>query len=507
MMQLIEQLLINGLLNIFTMEQINAFTRDPRSVAIVVGALVAFAAAWPGVFLLLRKMSLTSDAISHTVLLGIVVVFFIMIAFGVEPSLNSPLLLIGATAAGVLTVFLTEVIQRSGLVKSDAALGLVFPLLFAIAVIAISRFAEDVHLDTDAVLIGDIGVAWANTTNYCFARCDEITITPDSDLAETGRRCTNCSRGGISPRDPEAIFEETCSNCGTYSAAEAWRERLIDQSPELVYWPKALTIMLLITLLNAGFIGLFYKELKLAAFDEQLAKALGFHPVRLTYVLMTLVSLTAVGAFDAVGAIMVVAFFVIPPATAYLLTNRLSLMLLMAPLFGVFGAFAGYEFARGSFFGLPVSGLLVWLDGLIGLEGYTEWNVSISASMVLMTFVFFLVAWVMSPRYGLLSQFLKQRRRQQQFAAQMLLGHVYNHEGTSRADSELALETLHQHLNWSETKVQAVLTRCRMRGWLRTGNGLAHLTDSGRARVERFRSEKLHPGWQNDRQALAAVGD
>ena len=127
--------------------------------------------------------------------------------------------------------------------------------------------------------------------------------------------------------------------------------------------------------------------------------------------------------------------------------------------------------------------------------------------MVLMTFVFFLVAWVLSPRYGLLSQFVKQRRRQQQFAAQMLLGHVYNHEGTPQAETELARETLHQHLNWSDTKVQAVLTRCRVRGWLHIANGLVHLTDSGREQVERFRDEKLHPGWQNDRQALTAVGD
>ena len=113
-------------------------------------------------------MSLTSDAISHTVLLGIVVAFMVMSSlFGREPSLASVWLIIGAAAAGVATVVLTELIYRSGLVKQDAALGLAFPLLFALAVILVSRFVEDVHLDEDAVMVGEIGVAWANTNSHC----------------------------------------------------------------------------------------------------------------------------------------------------------------------------------------------------------------------------------------------------------------------------------------------------------------------------------------------------
>ena len=76
-----------------------------------------------------------------------------------------------------------------------------------------------------------------------------------------------------------------------------------------------------ILLLNLAFILLFYKELKLATFDASLAAALGFAPTLIHYGLMTLVSVTTVGAFDAVGSILVVALIAGPPATAYLITN------------------------------------------------------------------------------------------------------------------------------------------------------------------------------------------
>lgn len=489
MIAIIEQFIINIALNFVNVETWNSFMRDPRNVAIMIGALVSLSGAWLGVFLLLRKLSLTADAISHTVLLGIVVAFFILLALGSEASLSSPLLLVGATGAGVLTVVLTEFVQRSHLVKSDAALGLVFPLLFAIAVILISRFAEDVHLDTDAVLVGEIGVAWANTNSYCLDNCADLIITPDNPRAEVGRNCTNCSRGGISPRDPEAIFEESCSNCGTYTAAEAWRERLIDAPPTLAFMPQALTIMALITLLNIAFVLVFYKELKLTSFDEQLAQSLGFRPVMMTYLLLTLVSLTAVGAFDAVGAILVVAFFVIPAATAYLLTDSLAGMLVISPLFGITGSAVGYRFASGNIFGVGT------------------FNISISASMVIMTFALFLLVWVGSPRYGIVANLIRHFRNRQRFADQLLMGHLYNHASTPEEIAECALDTLHEHLNWTQTKVNTSLARTRLRGWVKVKDGLAILTATGADRVERFRRDHLARPFQNDTMGYIAIGD
>ena len=119
----------------------------------LIAAIIAVACALPGVFLVLRRMAMMSDAISHTVLLGIVLSFFLV------QSLHSPLLILGAAAMGVVTVSLVELLGRTRLVKQDAAIGLVFPALFSIAVILISRFARGVHLDVDAVLLGELAFA------------------------------------------------------------------------------------------------------------------------------------------------------------------------------------------------------------------------------------------------------------------------------------------------------------------------------------------------------------
>jgi uncharacterized protein (DUF4213/DUF364 family) len=121
----LESLLIDLLLRVVPRADLNAALGDPRTVAILLGALIAISGALLGTFLLLRGMALTSDAISHTVLLGIVVAFLVMTGvFGQQPDLSSPWLILGAAGAGVATVVLTELIYRSGLVKQDAALGL-----------------------------------------------------------------------------------------------------------------------------------------------------------------------------------------------------------------------------------------------------------------------------------------------------------------------------------------------------------------------------------------------
>ena len=119
----------------------------------LIASLVAIACAIPGTFLVLRKMAMISDAISHSILPGIVVGFFI------TQDLNSPLLILLAAVTGVITVVLVEYIQRTGMVKEDTAIGLVFPVLFSIGVLMIAKKANDVHLDIDAVLVGELALA------------------------------------------------------------------------------------------------------------------------------------------------------------------------------------------------------------------------------------------------------------------------------------------------------------------------------------------------------------
>lgn len=489
----LEEIVIQLLMNFVAREDLNAFLRNPQHTATIVGSLIAVSGALLGTFLLLRGMSLTSDAISHTVLLGIVVAFILMgSVFGQHPDLSSVWLIAGAAAAGVATVLLTELIYRSGLVKQDAALGLAFPLLFAIAVILVSRVVSDVHLDEDAVMVGEIGVAWANTNSHCLSGCESVTINPDDPRAELTRQCTNCRSLGISPRDDKAEFTAICTNCGQYSPAQAWQAGFTKQEPVLVFWPKSITVMAVMTVLTLLAIVLFYKELKLSTFDPTLAAALGFRPTLLHYGLMVLVSLVAVGAFDAVGSILVVAFFIIPPAAACLLTDRLPRMLVYSSLIGAAGAYSGYDLARGSLLGIVhLSDVLAGLNDLFGLGLSESWDSSISASMVLMTFFFFLVAWAFSPKYGLVSTMLRRRNQRRSFDHQVVLGHIHHHQDSPAASEELAVSTLYRHFRWTPAKMQRTLRQLRARNLVQIEANLVSLTERGETHAHRFRETQL----------------
>ena len=281
-----------------------------------VAVVVAVACALPGVFLILRRMGMMSDAISHAILPGIVVGFFI------TESLGSPLLIVAAALTGLLTVALVELVERTKLVKEDAAIGLVFPVLFSIGVVLIARYAGDVHLDTDAVLLG------------------ELAFAPFNRLVAFG-----------------------------YDLG-----------------PQALWVMGAALGLNLAFLALFYKELKLATFDAGLAATLGFAPGLLHYALMGLVSVTAVSAFDAVGSILVVALMVAPPAAAYLLTDRLAVMMGLSAALGALVAVGGY-----------------WLAYAL--------DASIAGAMATMAGVVFGAAVLFAPGRGVVAR-LRERRRQ-----------------------------------------------------------------------------------------------
>lgn len=116
---------------------------------ILTGALVGITCAMIGCFLVLRKMAMLADAISHTVLLGIVGGYL------VSRSLEGPSLLIGAVVVGLLTALLVQVLSGKG-VQGDAAIGIVFTSLFAVGVILLSVFAGNIHLDVDHALMGEI---------------------------------------------------------------------------------------------------------------------------------------------------------------------------------------------------------------------------------------------------------------------------------------------------------------------------------------------------------------
>src|SRR6185436_9463742 len=123
----------------------------------LMGFLVATACGLVGNYLILRRMALVGDAISHSVLPGLAVGFML------AKSRNSWVMFIGAVLAGLVTTALIELIHKKSRVKQDAAIGITFSTLFALGVILISLYASKVDLDQECVLYGEIGNVWIDT--------------------------------------------------------------------------------------------------------------------------------------------------------------------------------------------------------------------------------------------------------------------------------------------------------------------------------------------------------
>jgi manganese/zinc/iron transport system permease protein len=346
----------------------------------LIASLVAIACAIPGTFLVLRKMAMISDAISHSILPGIVVGFFI------TQDLNSPLLILLAALTGVITVVLVERIQKTGLVKEDTAIGLVFPALFSIGVIMIAKNANDVHLDVDAVLLGELA----------FAPFDRLFIS-GTDVG-----------------------------------------------------PKSLWIIGSILVITVGLLIAFFKELKVSTFDAGLAASLGFSPALIHYGLMTVSSVTTVGAFDAVGAILVVALMITPAASAYLLTTDLKKMLGLAIVFGVLSAISGYWFAH-------------WLDA------------SIAGSITTMLGLLFLLVYLFAPSKGLIAVMYREKQQRIEVSLLTFLLHLKNHN----EETERHVNHLNEHINWQKVRSKTVLDLALKNNMIVIDNKIVSLTEKG----------------------------
>lgn len=117
---------------------------------VLMGSLVAGSCGLIGNFVILKRFAFVGDAISHTVLPGMVIAFLITTSRGIAP------MFVGAIVAGFVTSLLIEFIKNNSRLKPDAAIGITFTTLFAIGVILVSIFAEKVDLDQDCVLYGEL---------------------------------------------------------------------------------------------------------------------------------------------------------------------------------------------------------------------------------------------------------------------------------------------------------------------------------------------------------------
>ncbi len=253
------------------------------------------------------------------------------IAFLVTESRSSIAMFVGAAVVGVLTAVFTQWISHFGNVDRGSSMGIVFTSLFAVGLLLIVQAADRVDLDPGCVLYG------------------AIELTP-LDVV--------------------------------------WRWEIGDQVLEV---PRAFRTLVIVLGMNLIFVGVLFKELRLSSFDPALATTLGFSAKTLHYLLMTMVAVTTVAAFEAVGSIIVIAMLVVPPATAHLLTDRLPVMVGLSMVVAALAAALGH-----------VAALTV--PSWFGFE-----DTSTSGMMAVVAGLLFLAAVVFAPRYGWLVRVLRQR--------------------------------------------------------------------------------------------------
>jgi manganese/zinc/iron transport system permease protein len=262
---------------------------------LVIAALVAISTSLVGCFLVLRRLSMLGDAISHSILFGIVVAFLATGSRGIVP------MFIGAVVLGLLTTFLTSLLHRWGKLQEDASVGVVFTFLFAAGVILISLYAGKVDLDQECVLFGEIA----------FAPFDTLQIG------------------------------------------------------HLDVGPRSFWALLLSTILNGAFLLISFRRLQAISFDPILSYTTGLWITGWHYILMTLVSITTVAAFDAVGAVLVVGLLVIPPATALLIARSIQGMIGYSLTFSLLSVGGGFELAR--LYDSSISAAMIVVAGVLFL--------------------------------------------------------------------------------------------------------------------------------------------
>lgn len=261
-------------------------------IQMIVLAGVSASSAMVGTFLVLRKMTMLANSLSHTILLGIVIAFLLTKnsvlpnANGYVEPINIFAMMVASLIMGIVTTFLTEFLTKTVKLQEDASTGLVFTGLFALGIILVTLLTRNAHIGTEVVM------------------------------------------GNV-----DALHLDDCK------------------------------FIFIILGINTCLFLLFFKEFKITTFDPGLSRAIGISTIFFNYLLMAQVSLTTIGAFRAVGVLMVLSFITGPPLIARLLTDHLRSMITYSIIIGVSASIIGVAISRHflSLYGmtLSTSGLVV----------------------------------------------------------------------------------------------------------------------------------------------------
>ncbi|MEC9373140.1 MAG: metal ABC transporter permease [Planctomycetota bacterium] len=376
------------------------------------GILAALTCGLLGNFLILRRLSLMGDAISHSVLPGLVIAFLVT-------QMRTPLpMFVGAAIAGVATVVLVELIRRLGRVEPGAAMGVSFSVLFALGVLLIEQAAaRHVDLDADCVLYGQL----------------------------------------------ELLF---------WLPPQQWSDFLSASTLSMV--PRQVTTLVVMAVLAVVFVALFFKELRISAFDPELSTSQGIHAGVMHYMLMVFVAAATVASFEAVGSILVIAMLICPGATARLLTDRLLPQVVVSCVIAIGAGAIGYWAA-------------IQVPELIGLNS----AVNAAGSIALVAGGLLIGAVILSPAHGVLARVIRRRRLAESVRIDDLLATLFRGEESGR--DAAAVGALRQDIG--AERLRHAIRGAERKALVLCDDAACRLTEAGRLRAKEI--VRRHRLWES----------
>jgi len=383
---------------------------------VVIAAVAAMACSVPGVFLLVRRQSMLGDTLSHTSLPGIAVGFLVSIWLREQGWLSD------------------EAYENSR--HFIAALGAMAAGVLAAVLTELIQKAGRVEASAALGVVFTSLFAVGLLLVRLFA--DRVDLDPD---------------------------------CVLYGSLEASATDMFGQT-EI---PRAVVINGSMLLANLLLVAVFFKELRLCAFDPTLATTQGIPATALHYALTATTAATLVAAFESVGSILVIAMLIVPAATARLLTDRLWKMVALGLLIASLGAVLGHTAAIT----LPTMALRP-LGFALAVDASSAGMTAVAAGSLFCLALFF------SPRYGLLSRVWHRYWLSLQVAADDLLGLLYRRQ--ERTHGLVAQADLAPVSRWQRVALAWLIRKKEVEqlaeGW--------RLTDRGRRHAEQLvRSHRL----------------
>ncbi|MCA9122745.1 MAG: metal ABC transporter permease [Planctomycetaceae bacterium] len=391
---------------------------------VITASLAAMACALPGVFLVIRRQSMMGDALAHTTLPGIVVAFL-----------------------------LTHWLHQSGWISSATydswrhAAMFVGALLIGILSAVLTEWVQKLgRVEASAALGVVFTTLFAIGLLLIRLRADQVHIDPD------------CVLYGII----ETTVMDTVGDSNV---------------------PRAAVANGAVLLINALLVSLFFKELRISAFDAAIATTMGINATVMHYALMAVTAATLVSAFESVGSILVIAMLIAPAATAHLLTDRLDFLIGLSLVVAAISAFLGHLLA-------------ITLPAVVFASlGYPEvLDTNTAGMMAVAAGGLFVLAALFGPRYGVVSKLLNQARLARSIIAEDVLGVLYRLEEESGVGA-LTLDRLTAMIGTSTWSTRIALRILIASGDISKRGESYELTAGGRERAKHL--VRAHRLWES----------